>query len=162
MEELLNQILASKANAITVETAVPSVSSNSTSSSAAPSAVICTDGSSSYRFWTWEGKLRPIPHDYAYPKKVPLKTIHDLWYEGVPLLNIRPFKFIKATLLHNKVEAQAQSRAKPLVTEINKYLAADYTSQSTAVRDSPFNNVFNLMVDTFIVEVLLTRRLINL
>ena len=71
MEELLNQILASKANATIVEIAVPSVSSSSTSSSTAPSAVICTDGSSSYRFWTWKGKLRPIPHDYAYPKKVP-------------------------------------------------------------------------------------------
>ena len=149
LEDLLHQIISSTRN---TESAVPLVSGSGTSSSSVQSVAIGTDSSTSYNFWTWEGKLRPVPQDYVYPKKVPLKTMHDLWYEGVPLLNIRPFKFIKATLLHTKVEAQAQCRAKTLVTEINKYLAVDYTSQTAAVRDSAFKEAFDSMADAFSYE----------
>ena len=79
--------------------------------------------------------------------------MHDLWYEGIPLLKIRPFKLIKGTMLRSKIEAQAQCRAKSLITEINKHLIlADYLAQSAAVRDATFKNAFSSMAVTFSIE----------
>lgn len=57
-----------------------------------------SDPQEGYSLWTWKGKIRPMPPDYKYPKKTSLKNIHDLWYQGVPALKIRPFKFIKGIL----------------------------------------------------------------
>ena len=109
-----------------------------------------TDGNSTYRAWTWGAKFRPVPHDYVYPKKVTLKTIHDLFYEGVPAEQIRPFKFFKGTDLRNKTESQAHSRAKNLIAEIDKYLPANYSVQTAADRDSLFVAAFEGMTDAFI------------
>jgi hypothetical protein len=153
VESLLNQIIANNRNGNinTDALAVPTVQTNS--SLGAESSLPQPPGDT-YSCWTWGGKMgRPFPYDYIYPKKIPMKTMHDLWYEGIPSLKIRPFKFIKGTMLHNKIEAQAQCRAKSLVFEINKYLIiVDYLAQSAAVRDTTFKNAFNLMVTAFSTE----------
>lgn len=144
----MNQIIESNRNI-----GIPASAVNNLSGTATTSLQSSIAQSVPYTVWTWEGKLRPFPQDYNYPKKVPLKTMHDLWYEGIPSLKIRPFKFIKGTMLHNKIEAQAQCRAKSLVFEINKYLIiVDYLAQSAAVRDTTFKNAFNLMVTAFSTE----------
>lgn len=144
----MNQIIESNRNI-----GIPASAVNNLSGPATTSLQSSIAQSVPYTVWTWEGKLRPFPQDYNYPKKVPLKTMHDLWYEGVPSLSIRPFKFIKGTMLHNRVEAQAQCRAKSLVTEINKYLViTDYLAQSAALRDSAFKTAFSSMVLVFSTE----------
>lgn len=162
VEDLLNQIIANdrRENVVADTLAVPTVHAHNsrTNSSLRAESSPALQTVEQYAFWTWGGKMRPIPQDYDYPKKIPLKTMHDLWHEGVPMQNIRPFKFIKGTLLRTKVEAQAQCRAKVLVTEINKYLAVDYTTQTAAVRDATFKIAFDSMVEAFSTECDTTKK----
>lgn len=153
VEDLLNQIIANNRSG-NVTTDVSAVLTVDTNSSVGTESSLPLPPGDTYACWTWGGKMgRPFPHDYNYPKKIPLKTMHDLWYEGIPSLKIRPFKFIKGTMLHNKVEAQAQCRAKSLVTEINKHLVlVDYLAQSAAVRDATFKTAFSSMAVAFSTE----------
>jgi hypothetical protein len=119
--------------------------------SSSSATVNATDGDPTYRVWTWGGKMgRPFPHHSVYPKRVTLKNIHDLFYEGIPAEQIRPFKCFKGTDLHNKTECQTHSTAKNLVAEIDKYLPANYSVQTASVRDSLFVTAFEAMTDAFL------------
>jgi hypothetical protein len=119
-------------------------SSSSSSNSSSSETFDDTNSNSRYRVWTWGSKVRPVPPDYVYPKKVTLKTIHDLFYEGVPTEQIKPLKFFKGTDLRNKTESQAHGRAKNLVVPDN------YSVQTAADRDSLFVTAFNVMTDTLL------------
>jgi hypothetical protein len=135
---------ANIAAVVTASSGGSSSSSSSSSNSSSSETVNDTNSNSRYRVWTWGSKLRPVPPDYVYPKKVTLKTIHDRFYEGVPTEQIKPFKFIKGTDLRNKTESQAHSRAKNLVAEIDKYLPDNYSVPTAADRDSLFVTAFNV------------------
>jgi hypothetical protein len=104
------------------------------------------DPNSAYKFILWGGRFRHIPEENLYPRKTSLKVIHDLWYQGTPDQEIRPFKHFKGNLLHNKGEAQALSRASKLVAEIDKCLPINYANLPAADKDSVFVTAFEEMV----------------
>ena len=152
MESLLNKLISNSLSRFVASDDGDCDGDGSTSSPKkqvrAPSTT--SDPQGGYGWWTWEGKIRPMPSDYKYPKKTSLKNIHDLWYQGVPALNIRPFKFIKGILWNDKLAAQSQSRAGSLITEIDSYLPENYSALSCSEKDNAFIVAFGQMTANFI------------
>jgi hypothetical protein len=54
-----------------------------------------------YRFWTWGGKLRPVPEHWSMPKGT-VKAICDLFFTGQPQIDVRPYRLICTSDLSRK------------------------------------------------------------
>jgi hypothetical protein len=63
-----------------------------------------TSAGSGHRFWTWGGKIRPVPEDWVMPKAT-VKAICDLFFTGQPLLEVRPFRLISTSDLPRKSQS---------------------------------------------------------
>lgn len=91
LEALLNRLIDSRHAAFIASQPV-------SESTTAPLTHNTLDG---YRYWVWGEMFRPVPSDWSMPTGK-VKSIVDLFITGMPALEIRPFRLIRAKLLANK------------------------------------------------------------
>ena len=102
-------------------------------------------------FSYYNGKYRKVPESYRFIWNAPLRTIHDLHYEGVPSLNVCPFRYFDAADVGSK-NSMYLAISKVLVSEINRFLPSNYSSATYAVKNLCFGKAFAEMADAFQVD----------
>jgi len=105
-----------------------------------------------FRFWTWGGKIRPVPENWSFPKGN-VKAICDLFITGLPVLEIRPLRhvrchdlarsdqsrFTKAEYIYRKICSLSVEMG--VVSSIN-----DYRSMTIVAWDTVFAETFPHMI----------------
>jgi hypothetical protein len=112
-----------------------------TSSTANTSTVPTNSNDSGYRFWSWGGKLRPVPENWSMPKGT-VKAICDLFFTGQPQFEVRPFRLISTSDLSRKYQcafAKAQC--------VFNYLKERTVSRGLVVTEIEFRNLSSTQWD---------------
>lgn len=65
--------------------------------------------SNSYLMFCWGGRYRKVPEDFEFPKGS-VKMLWDLWWGGMPLSRIRPFRHLEGIDLKTKKERNRLSK----------------------------------------------------
>ena len=99
----------------------------------------------------YNGKFRKIPQSYNIVWNVPLRTMHDLYHQGIPSENICAFRFLVADDV-GTVGIRYLNVMKNLVTEINRFLPTTYNTSTYAEKNLCFGKAFSEMADAFLVD----------
>lgn len=85
MTALMRSLLAEHSAANTAAVTAASVTTASALTPAVPPGT--------YAFFSWGGRLRPVPEEWSFPKGS-VKTLCDLFVMGIPAIKVRPFRKI--------------------------------------------------------------------
>ena len=80
--------------------------------------------------------------------KISLQALHQLWYDGIQIERICPFRLLDGTDVH-KDDGKHLSSAKALVLEIDKFLPGGFRALSSSDRDAAFKVAFDAMASSF-------------
>lgn len=80
--------------------------------------------------------------------KISLQALHQLWYDGIEIGKICPFRLLDGKDVH-KDDRKHLSSAKALVLEVDKFLPVGFRASSSSDRDAAFKVALNSMASSF-------------
>lgn len=111
-----------------------------------------------YRYWVWEGKIRPVPQEWSMPKGN-IKSVIDLFITGQPEDHVRPLWRIRGDMLHKKDMAsfsKAYVVFKKIITIAEKqqyYNGNDLLQNLNSITVQQWDLLFNQAYEWIIKEV---------
>ena len=104
------------------------------------------------RTWHYGGKLHRVPEGYRLLTKISLQAVHQLWYDGIQIQKICPFRLLDGKDVH-KDDRKHLSSAKALVAEIDKFLPVGFRDSCSSDRDAAFKLAFDAMASSFEITI---------
>lgn len=111
------------------------------------STMVSTPVNNVYQY-QWGGRFHRVPQDFIMPNQgVTLRTALRLWYDGIPLSKISPFKFLDSkdfdeNSSHYRKNLKVLSNLKSLMTMFIKYLPSNYSTLSVNQKDALYDQTF--------------------
>ncbi len=87
-----------------------------------------------------------VTSSFSYPKKLNLRQLHELWYEGNPTKSTPPLRNIPGKVLMKK-DSKYVTYAKECVGAIDKHLPAGYLQYSAEDKDAAFRTSCSALID---------------
>lgn len=125
---------------------------------------VTTDGNqrapTSYRQWTWGGRFHHVPENFSF-ESMPVRTLWNLWWEGIPNREIGPLKYLKPFSLTKTSQRTFLSKATRVINELVRRLPEnnrDFVDVSILQRDAAYETAMKLLVEEVYPDVAYTSK----
>ena len=106
-----------------------------------------TETAVDYALFQYNGRFSRLPIDFRMKTKFNTREICDLWFEGIPIDRISPFRNLSSTDIPAMSDKRLLTSMTATMTTLNNHLPANYALLSSALKDAAFLTAFENMAN---------------